>query len=89
MVRNHKGKTSQKKPNKPLGIGTRGRRKLTNEQVLSIVNRYDCGGISQAALSREYQVTPATISAILRGLSYVWLTRIGFDAEVNPILQAA
>lgn len=56
------------------GRGTPGERsgmaKLTNDQAREIRRRYAAGGISHAALSREYGVRKPRITHILLGRSY-------------------
>jgi hypothetical protein len=64
---------------KPKGLKSRGRRRLTDAQVLSIVERYRAGGVTQKELGGEHGVTQVCINAILKGRSYVWLTGIGVE----------
>jgi hypothetical protein len=43
------------------------RAKLTDEQALEIIARYQAGGVSQAALAVEYEVSQNSVSYIVRG----------------------
>jgi hypothetical protein len=43
------------------------RAKLTDEQALEIIARYESGAVSQAALAVEYGVAQPSVSAIVRG----------------------
>jgi hypothetical protein len=70
---------TERKAGKALGLGSRGRRKLTDAHVLQIVRRYQAGSTSHRKLASEYGVTAPAIAAILCGRSYAWLTRIGLD----------
>jgi len=45
-------------------------RKLTMEQAITIRKRYIPGVVSQSFLAKEYGVNPATISRIIREISY-------------------
>jgi hypothetical protein len=74
---------------KPKGMPSRGRRKLTDEQVLAIVSRYRAGGVTQKDLATDNGVSQVNISAILNGRTYVWLTRIGLDDEQPAPLALA
>jgi hypothetical protein len=67
----------------PKGGKSRGKRKLTNEQVLAIVARV-AAGEKAAHLAKEYGVSHPSVSAILNGRTYVWLTGIGVSAPVSP-----
>lgn len=60
------------------GVKSRGNRKLTDEQVINIVERQRAGE-RQADLAREHNVTSATVSSIMCGKTYVWLTGIGVE----------
>jgi len=46
-------------------------RKLTNEQVFEIRDKYHNLRMTQAALAREYGVVPETIGRLVRGLSHL------------------
>lgn len=86
------GRKATKPPLKPKGLPSRGMRKLTDAQVLSIVSRYRAGGITQTKLANEHGVSQANVSAILRGRSYVWLTKIGVEQpqeDPAPLAMAA
>lgn len=50
------------------------RTKLTEEQVENIYWRYQQGGNTYISLADEYGVDTGTISAILRGKTWAWLT---------------
>lgn len=52
--------------------GNRGRQKLRVEDVLEIRERLGRGETG-ASLAREFQVTPAAISAIRQGRNFAWL----------------
>lgn len=70
------------------GIKSRGKRKLTDAQVLSIVAKYGVGDVTMKTLAAENSVTTATISAIIHGRTYIWLTGIG-RAQTEDLQQAA
>ena len=70
--------TAAPKTAKPKGDKSRGKRKLTDAQVLAIVSRYNSNE-KQAHLAKEYGVTSPTVSAIVHGRTYVWLTGIGAE----------
>lgn len=74
-----------KRLNNPPHIAPVRRRKLTDEQVALIVERYQSKNASQIDLAREHGVTAQAISAIFCGISYAWLTRIGIDAPLKGI----
>lgn len=59
-------------------IKSRGVRKLDDSQVLDIVARWTKGA-KQSHLAKEYGVANPTISAIVHGRTYVWLTGIGLE----------
>jgi hypothetical protein len=73
----------------PKGGKSRGKRKLTDAQVLEIVERYNDNGVKAAQLAREYGVSHPTISAIVKGRTYVWLTKIGMPAPEPELAEAA
>ncbi len=62
---------------------SRGKRKLTDAQVLDIVKRYT-EGVKRGALATAYGVAHGTVTAIVNGKTYSWLTGIG-----GPKLAAA
>jgi len=64
--------------------GNAARSKLTHEQVWAIRERYQQGGITQAALARQYGVTAETVGRIVRGE-----TRISVPEPTAPITQEA
>jgi hypothetical protein len=84
-----RGRKPVNPPIKPKGLPSRGKRKLTDAQVLAIVHRYRAGGISQKQLGADFGVSQVNISAIVNGRSYVWLTRIGLEQEQAPMALAA
>lgn len=52
----------------PVLMGSQANRaKLTDEQALEIIDRYQAGGVSQAVLAAEYEVAQHSISIIVRG----------------------
>lgn len=61
------------------GGKSRGKRKLTDEQVLAIVTTYTAGGITMTNLAKLYEISAPTVSSIVNGRTYSWLTRIGLD----------
>lgn len=67
---------------------SRGKRKLADEQVAYIASAYKGRGKgpTMAALAAEYGIATGTVSAILKGRTYAWLTGIGVEA---PLAQAA
>lgn len=74
-----------KQPRKASKGGkSRGKRKLTDSQVLAIVAAYNSGDKSNTMtkLATEYGVSPPTVSAIVNGRTYVWLTGIGAKIEI-------
>ncbi len=89
--------THEKKPRAKKGEGTprvskggksRGKRKLTNAQVLEIVARSG-NGEKPSKLAKEYGVSHPSISAILKGRTYVWLTKIGAPVEITETAEMA
>ncbi len=51
-------------------ISSRGRTKLTSRQVAALRRRYSSGVASQATLAREYGVSAAAVSRLVRGNTY-------------------
>ncbi|MCB9594220.1 MAG: hypothetical protein H6719_15920 [Sandaracinaceae bacterium] len=51
-------------------ISSRGRTKLTSRQVAALRRRYSTGVASQATLAREYNVSAAAVSRLVRGCTY-------------------
>ena len=51
-------------------IVSRGRTKLNSRQVASLRRRYSTGVASQATLAREYGVSAAAVSRLVRGCTY-------------------
>jgi len=51
--------------------------KLTEEQVLAIRRKYDAGGTSHRALASEFGVGKATITRVLSGKNWGWLSSPG------------
>lgn len=51
-------------------ISARGRTKLTSRQVASLRRRYSKGVASQATLAREYDISAAAVSRLVRGCTY-------------------
>jgi len=51
-------------------ISSRGRTKLTSRQVATLRRRYAKGVASQATLAREYGVSAAAVSRLVRGCTY-------------------
>lgn len=49
-------------------------RKLTEEEVGEIIRKYSTGEVAQTTLAREYHVNQATISRVLAGKRWAWLT---------------
>lgn len=71
----------EKKVRKPAAGGkSRGKRKLTDEQVLAIVAAYKAGGVTMTNLGKQFEVAAPTISSIVNGRTYGWLTKIGQPA---------
>jgi len=62
---------------------SRGARKLTNNQILEIVAIYRETHATQKKISKHYNVSQVTISNILRGRTYAWLTGIGREQLAN------
>jgi uncharacterized membrane protein len=74
---------AEKKARKaPAGGKSRGKRKLTDAQVLDIV-RLSAGGMTQVNLAKDFGVSTPTISSIVRGRTYGWLTGIAVAASVE------
>lgn len=72
-----------KQPRKASKGGkSRGKRKLTDAQVVAIVSAYQAGGNTMTKLAAEYGVSAPTVSAIVNGRTYVWLTGIGAKIEI-------
>ena len=82
MAKKAKTVSAAPKSKAPKGGKSRGARKLTNEQVLSIVSAHG-SGVKMAELARIHGVSNGTISAIVKGRTYVWLTGIGLDVEMK------
>jgi predicted DNA binding protein len=82
MARKKKAENGEAKAPRKASKGgkSRGKRKLTDAQVLAIVAAYQAGGITMTALAAEYGVSAPTVSSIVNGRTYVWLTRIGLEA---------
>lgn len=71
----------EKKLRKPAAGGkSRGKRKLTDDQVLAIVAAYKAGGVTMTNLGKQFEVAAPTISSIVNGRTYGWLTGIGLAA---------
>ncbi len=60
----------------PVVGKSRGKRKLTDEQVLNIVASYVPRKVTLKSFAEKYGVSLATISSIVKGRSYSWLTGI-------------
>ena len=90
MGRPKKDPTAVKPAKTKKATGTTGKshgtRKLTDEAVLTILNRYRRGE-KQTHLAKEYGVTNPTIGSIVHGRTYKWLT--GLDASREDIKKAA
>ena len=89
-------KIAEKKARKsPQGGKSRGKRKLTNEQVLDIVSQHSAGKaegqtrVTMKALAAQFGVATPTVSAILNGRTYVWLTGIGAAPVSEDLAEAA
>jgi len=79
----------EKKVRKPSKGGkSRGKRKLTDDQVLAIVAIYNGGGVTMKSLGIQFEVATPTISSIVNGRTYAWLTKIGLPAPAE-IAEAA
>jgi len=89
MARKKSVETSGEKKVRKVAKGgkSRGKRKLTDDQVLAIVAAYGGGnnGKTMAAIAAEYGVANPTISSIVNGRTYSWLTKIGLE----PLAEAA
>lgn len=82
MAKKAKAESAAPKTKAPKGGKSRGARKLTDAQVLSIVGAFN-SGVTMAQLARDNTVSHGTISAIVKGRTYVWLTGIGQSAEMK------
>ncbi len=83
-------KIAEKRARKaPQGGKSRGKRKLTDAQVLDIVSQHRAGGVTMKALAAQFSVATPTISAILNGRTYVWLTGIGATPAAEDLAEAA
>lgn len=51
-------------------VSSRGRAKLTSRQVAALRRRYSKGVASQATLAREYGISAAAVSRLVRGCTY-------------------
>lgn len=62
---------------------SRGKRKLLDQQVLDIVSARATGA-KMTKLAADFAVSVSTISSIINGRTYAWLTKIGLagDAEL-------
>lgn len=67
---------------------SRGPRKLNDTQVQNIVATYKGRGKgpSMKAVAEQFSVSIGTVSSIIRGKTYAWLTGIGVE---QPLAQAA
>lgn len=63
------------------GGKSRGKRKLTDDQVFAIVAAYQAGGVTMTNLGKQFEVSAPTVSSIVNGRTYVWLTKIGLEAS--------
>jgi len=70
------------------GGKSRGKRKLTDDQVLAIVAAYRAGGVTMTSLAKQFEVATPTISSIVNGRTYVWLTKIGLAAPAEVAAAA-
>lgn len=62
---------------------SRGKRKLTNDQVLAVVGLYKGrgkGNPTMREVAAQFSVSIGTISAIIAGRTYTWLTGIAGPA---------
>lgn len=57
--------------------GSRGRRVLSDEQVLALVAKYQPRVVTLKMLAAEYGISIGSVHAIIKGRSYAWLTGIG------------
>jgi hypothetical protein len=55
-------------------------RKLTDAQVMEIIELRE-SGLTLAKLAKQFGVSSTTISSIVRGKTYSWLTGVGLDQE--------
>jgi ribosomal protein S25 len=65
--------------------GSRGRRKLVDEQVLALVSEYKPRVVTLKMLAAKYNISVGSVHAIIKGRSYAWLTGIG----AAPVLAEA
>lgn len=84
MARKKNAENGEAKQHRKASKGgkSRGKRKLTDAQVVAIVSAYQAGGNTMTKLAAEYGVSPPTVSAIVNGRTYVWLTGIGAKIEI-------
>lgn len=61
---------------------SRGRRKLTDEQVLAMVGEYIPRVMTLKMLAVKYGVGVGSVHAIIKGRTYAWLTGIGVPTEL-------
>lgn len=54
---------------------SRGKRKLSDQQVIEIVEKFK-QGLKRSVLAREYGVAHGSVSSIVYGKTYRWLTGI-------------
>lgn len=84
MARKKNAGNGEAKPARKASKGgkSRGKRKLTDAQVVAIVAAYQAGGVTMTALAVEHGVSTPTVSAIVNGRTYTWLTGIGAKVEI-------
>lgn len=90
MARKKSVETSGEKKVRKVAKGgkSRGKRKLTDDQVLAIVAAYSAGGVTMTNLAKQFEVSAPTVSSIVGGRTYVWLTKIGLAAPAE-VAEAA
>lgn len=63
--------------------GSRGKRKLTDEQVLELVASYKPRSVTLKMLAAQYGISVGSVHAIIKGRSYAWLTGIGVAEAIQ------
>lgn len=71
MMGKGRHRAPSKGPNRPLRRMEATMRKLDEEQVATIRERFAAGGVSMRQLGREYGVTHESIRKIVRGITWV------------------
>lgn len=86
-------RTAKKREPRAVAPKSRGKRKLTDAQVREIVASRNAN-TKMVEIAAHFAVTVSTISSIVNGRTYAWLTGIGVAPQqtapaVEKVLEAA